>query len=205
MKGAESILSKVANPFADLCGAGSAPTIIMTTESFKDALAFSQEPKYLDEMDVFYREFFGTDNLTIRYVENIVEQFKGYDREIKLEDTDQYFRIEEKRDRYYKTGNITLELWSVFNTRKGWLYTSRANYIAYHFINGVTHMLDRPMLQRAWALNEKEWRDTYPEIDVENTGWTSVVILIPKPVLSQAMAEASVYTHVRTGTEVDNR
>ena len=170
----------------------------MNYPSFRDDLAFSQEPNRNALIDEYCKEFFGAmgNVVEVRNVEDLAEQKKGYDRLVVL-DTDEFFRVEIKFDRYGNTGNFVVELWSDLNRKKGWLFTSRCNYLLYHFTNThITHMLPMPLLRRAWAENEKEWRSIYPEHIKENVGWTTVFILIPIEVLKSAMTDAMIHNHV---------
>ena len=168
----------------------------MSTPDFRKDLAFSMQTSYLQLMDEYYKSFFGALNhIQIIRVENLEEQKRGYDVVVK-QDNDVWHRIEEKRDRYGRTGNIVLELWSDINHKKGWLYTSRADYIAYHFDDtGITHLLPVPALRKAWKENEAEWRDTYRIVLKENRGWSTQFILIPLTVLWAAMKDVLVHDH----------
>jgi hypothetical protein len=167
-------------------------------QHFGDGLTFSKEPSYQLEMESFYREFFGTvgRRVTIKRISEIDEQKKGYDVVVQL-DNDTWFRVEEKRDRYAHTGNIVLELWSDINKKRGWLYTSRADFIAYHFDGtGITHMLPTAPLRKAWVDKELEWRDTYRVMTRDNRGWVTEFILIPLNVLWEAMRDTMVHNHI---------
>ena len=166
--------------------------------NFSEDLAFSLDPLHAEMMDTFYIDFFGAMGLEVLEVKHITdraEQKKGYDKLIKL-DNGQFIRVEEKRDRYV-TGNLVLELWSDSDRKRGWLYTSTADFLCYHFINtGITHMLPMPLLRRAWMLNEKLWRDVYDEKHIKNRAWTTIILPIPVTVLRAALMEAMEHDHV---------
>ncbi len=170
----------------------------MNYPSFGEDLEFSKDPSLAEIMDTYYREFFSAYGgvIEVEHVEDIQEQRKGYDKVVKLE-TDQFFRIEEKFDRKIaKTGNFFIETWSDLNKKKGWIYTSRSDYIAYHNVGlGITYMLPTPTLRRAWKENEAVWRDSYREVFVPNDGWTSMGLLVPIQVLREAMITAMIHNH----------
>jgi hypothetical protein len=166
--------------------------------SFEEDLEFSLNPKHAERMDAFYRDFFSATGLNVIEVKPVTdraEQKKGYDKLIKL-DNEQFIRVEEKLDRY-TTGNLVLELWSDSNRKRGWLFTSTADYLAYHFTEtGITHMLPMILLRRAWALNEKVWRSVYEEKLVRNRAWTTIIIPIPTTVLRAGLMEAMAHDHI---------
>lgn len=164
---------------------------------FDEDLDFSNDGNYLSLMEQLYKEFFGVmGRVTVKRINEIDEQRKGYDVLIEL-DNGQFFKIEEKRDRYGNTGNIVLELWSDFNHKLGWLYTAQCDWIAYHFDDtGITNFLPMPALRKAWNKYEAEWRDTYRILLRENAGWTTQIILIPLNVLWEAMHDVMIHNHL---------
>jgi hypothetical protein len=156
----------------------------------------SHEPSYQLEKDAVYKQFFGVmGRLIIKRINEIDEQ-KGYDVLIKL-DNGQFFKILEKHDRYKNTGNIVLELWSDINHTKGWLYTAQCDWMAYHYdATGITHFLPMPALRKAWNKYEAEWRDIYRIVIIENRGLTTQIILIPLNVLWEAMHDVMIHNHL---------
>jgi hypothetical protein len=169
----------------------------MEYSDFDDDFDFSHDPSYQLEMETFYKQFFGVmGRVIIKRINEIDEPRKGYDVLIKL-DSGQFFKIDEKHDRYCNTGNIVLELWSDINHKKGWLYTSQCDWLAYHYdATGTTHLMPVPALRKAWNKYEAEWRDTYQIVVRENNGLTAQIILIPLNVLWEAMHDVMIHNHL---------
>ena len=168
----------------------------MSTPDFRKDLAFSMEPNYLRLMEEFYREYFHPmGKVTIQRINEIDEQRKGYDVLIIIDDGEQYIKVEEKVDRY-QSPNIVLELWSDINRKKGWLYTMRADLLAYHYKStGITHMIPVCALKRAFAVYEAEWRDNYRIVLRENKGWSTQIMLVPVVDMWDAIRDISIHDH----------
>jgi hypothetical protein len=147
-------------------------------------------------MEEYYQEYFHPmGKVTIKRINEIDEQRKGYDVLIIIDDGEQYIKVEEKADRF-KSPNIVLELWSDLNHKLGWLYTMRADMLAYHYTaTGITHMIPVCALKRAFSVYEPEWRDTHRIVLRQNRGWTTQILLLPLDVMWDAIRDVSIHDH----------
>lgn len=89
--------------------------------------------------------------------------------------------------------DVLLERWSdEARQSPGWVQKPLAcDFIAYaHAPAAACVLLPVPALQRAWRQHGRQWISLYGQRRVQNSGYTSVSVPVPRGVLMQAIVEA---------------
>jgi len=155
---------------------------------FKTDLEYSLESRENEIFDKFYfRAFSGLVQIT--FVSDITTQKRGIDKLLNF-DNGKVVSIDEKKRRT-NYGDIALELWSVWEQRKrGWLYTSEADYIIYAIMPvSKVYLLPTLLLRNAWLKNEVLWTDKYREVRAYNKTYVTISRAIPPAPLLNAIKE----------------
>lgn len=139
----------------------------MKTYSFNAQLTHGQRGEELLD------KLFETLGYTIKQATDD-EQRKGIDRHLALPNQEMSITVEYKTD-YYDSGNAFVETDSVLGSKRGWAYTSQADYLVYAVIRR----------KRAWMIpmsniREKlsDWIKRCRSIDVPNEGYFTRGLLV---------------------------
>lgn len=165
--------------------------------NFKADLQYSLEERENAMFDNFYYRIF-PNIAEIKFCEDMATQRKGIDKIIYFENGNSFSVDEKKRRVDY--GDILLELWSVYESRiRGWLYTTRCDYIVYAVMpTRKVFLLPTLLLKRAWLANRNEWLRTYKTVIAKNKTYTTHSIPIPTNVLLDAIAKEMSHKFVNT-------
>lgn len=155
--------------------------------NFKVDLEYSLEERENEIFDNFYyRVFPGIKN--IHFAEDMKTQRKGIDKVIIFK-SGNFFTIDEKKRRK-DYGDILLELWSVNDKKRGWLYTTQCDYIVYAIMpTKKIYLLPTILLKMAWKENQKEWENKYKKLKAQNENYITTSIAIPTQILLQAISK----------------
>lgn len=156
-------------------------------ESLKKSHAQADAPWWLD----VYREAFPSLQSSVNVRDDGWAQRGGIDRVLTLA-CGKTLGIDEKvREKDWP--DIALEYWSDEERKiRGWVAKDLAcDFIAYAFIPSATcYLLPFQNLRRAWRQNYQEWVDRYPRIEAPNSGYTTISVGVPIPILMQAISDA---------------
>ena len=107
----------------------------------------------------------------IEFCEDMERQRKGFDKIIHFNNGN-WFAIDEKKRRV-DYGDILLEIWSVDNRKRGWLYTCQCDYIVYAIMpTKKIYLLPTLLLKKAWITNRDKWIK-YKPIIAPNNGYVT--------------------------------
>lgn len=154
--------------------------------NFKIDLEYSMEEGENELFNNFYyRVFTGIEN--IHFAKDMKTQRKGIDKVITFK-SGNFFTIDEKKRRK-DYGDILLELWSVDNKKRGWLYTSQCDYIVYAVMpTKKVYLLPTILLKMAWKTNQTEWNKKYKSLKAKNENYITTSIAIPTKILLSAIS-----------------
>jgi hypothetical protein len=176
-----------------------------TPHDFNASLDLSHAAADLPCWEQVYRAMWANFQAMVDHRKPGTHQRDGIDRSIILDNAQQYFVDEKVRGRNKKTGkvyeDVLLERWSVFERKEpGWVCRPlRAHFIAYAIAPlGLCHLLDVPLLQRAWSHYQEEWTRAYGTRSCQSCRspngrrWTTISVPVPADKLRRAMGRASI-------------
>ena len=160
--------------------------------NFGRSLAFSHEHADAPWWEIIYRTAFGKLLSCASVRQDGWAQRSGIDR-IVITETGRQIKIDEKV-RKEDWPDFLLERWSDEARRSpGWVQKPLdCEFVAYAFVPSATcYLFPTLTLQRAWQVYGRDWIGAYPEIRAYNEGWTTVSVAVPREVLLQALANAT--------------
>jgi len=146
----------------------------------------SSEDKMFNEF--YYKAF--PNIKEIEFCEDMERQRKGFDKIIHFNNGN-WFAIDEKKRRV-DYGDILLEIWSVDNRKRGWLYTCQCDYIVYAIMpTKKIYLLPTLLLKKAWITNKDKWIKYKPIIAINDGYVTESRAIEIKELLSAISYEMS--------------
>jgi len=128
---------------------------IKQMNNFYKDLEWSMDAKEDEMFNLFYKKVFPNIK-EIEFCKDMGRQRKGIDKIIHFKNGKEISIDEKKRRVDY--GDILLEIWSVDNKKRGWLYTCQCDYIVYAIIPKKTiYLLPTLLLKKAWVTNMEKW------------------------------------------------
>ena len=172
----------------------------MTVHDFNKRLRDSQSEEHNIFLNNLYKEYFD-DVSEITTVEGDMQRM-GVDKVIFFNGDSRELYVEEKIRRKDYGNDILLELWSKAHTKRGWLYTSKCDYLVYYIAPAQrAYILPMRQLRLAWQKNQKEWEDSYgiriAHSKAQNSKWDTINIPIPTEVLLEAIKSVMYYKGTR--------
>ena len=155
---------------------------------------FHDDLKFADslsaELDAYYLERF-PGAVRVEHVTDLGMQRRGVDKIVHLRDG-RTVKIEEKIRRK-SWPDFLLEIRSR-GTKLGWLFTCKADYICYVYLESrEAYFLPVVLLQMAWMENGADWERRYGIKEAQNVtlgGYTSKNIPVPRERLMQDIFKA---------------
>lgn len=158
--------------------------------NFKEDLAYSLDSKE----NLLFNDFYFKTFPNLKYVEfceDMKRQKQGIDKVLHFKNGNSFTIDEKKRRGNY--GDILLEIWSKDNKKRGWLFTSKCDYIVYAIMPiKKVYLLPTILLKRAWVTNSKKWLK-YKPIIAENDGYITESRAIKPKELFQAINNEMIY------------
>jgi hypothetical protein len=137
---------------------------------FKTDLEYSLEASEDKMFNEFYYKAFPNLN-EIEVCEDMERQRKGFDKILHFKNGNWFAVDEKKRRKNYD--DILLEIWSVDNKKRGWLFTCQCDYIVYAIMpTKKIYLLPTILLKKAWLTNQNKWIN-YKPIIAENKGYVT--------------------------------
>lgn len=165
--------------------------LLSAVHDFRDSLRKSAEQADNPIWESVYRKAFPTFDAMSCVRKDGWAQRGGIDRVVVLS-SGRTLTVDEKvRDRDY--GDILLEYWSNEQRKvPGWVAKDLAcDYIAYAILpTKKCYLLPFQTLRKAWQENRKAWVQNYRRIEAQNSGYVTVSVGVPVPVLMGSLTKA---------------